>query len=96
MSITIEPNHPVFAGHFPAHPVVPGVLLLGYVQQIITAATGKQLNGLPVVKFHSPARPGDPLELAYELSESSVCFDLRCGACKVASGRFSLASEGMS
>ena len=85
-------DHPVFAGHFPAHPIVPGVLLLDWAQTAIEAHLGHALVGLIDAKFHSPATPTDALELAFEVGISAVRFEIHSALRKIASGRFPLPS----
>jgi 3-hydroxymyristoyl/3-hydroxydecanoyl-(acyl carrier protein) dehydratase len=83
-------DHPVFAGHFPGHPIVPGVLLLDWAQAAIEAQLGQCIRALAEAKFHSPATPTDLLELDFEIGVSAVRFEIRSAARKIASGRFSL------
>ena len=86
-------DHPVFAGHFPEHPVVPGVLLLDWAQAAIEAQLGQSVQALIEAKFHSPATPSDALELDFEVGTSAVRFEIRSGVRKIASGRFPLPSS---
>ena len=88
-------DHPVFVGHFPGHPIVPGVLLLDWTQRAIESTIGVVLIGLYEAKFRSPAIPGDVLELEYEATESDVRFEIRCGARKIATGRFLVAPNSV-
>lgn len=81
-------DHPVFSGHFPGHPIVPGVLLLGWAQTAIEVQLGQIIQGLAEAKFHSPATPADELELDFEVGASVVRFEIRSAARKIASGRF--------
>jgi 3-hydroxymyristoyl/3-hydroxydecanoyl-(acyl carrier protein) dehydratase len=83
-------DHPVFAGHFPGHPIVPGVLLLDWAQSVIEAQLGQQVQALAEAKFHSPATPADVLELEFQVSVSTVRFEVRSATRKIASGRFPL------
>ena len=63
--VTIDAEHPAFPGHFPGHPVVPGVVMLGEIMNAIRETAGANLEfvGLPSVKFMSPLRPGESLRI---------------------------------
>lgn len=86
-------DHPVFQGHFPGHPIVPGVLLLDWAQAAIEAQLGQSVQALAEAKFHSPATPADLLELNFEVGVSAVRFEIQSAARKIASGRFPLPSN---
>jgi 3-hydroxymyristoyl/3-hydroxydecanoyl-(acyl carrier protein) dehydratase len=83
-------DHPVFPGHFPGHPILPGVLLLDWAQAAIEAQLGRPVQALAEAKFHSPATPADVLELDFEVGVSAVRFEIRSATRKIASGRFPL------
>jgi len=91
VNIDIDANHPVFAGHFPGKPIVPGVMLLDRAQQAIEQASGLRMQGLAMAKFLSAAVPGDALVLEHE---GAVRFTIRCGERVVASGRFVAQAPG--
>jgi 3-hydroxymyristoyl/3-hydroxydecanoyl-(acyl carrier protein) dehydratase len=90
VALPFAADHPVFAGHFPRHPIVPGVLLLDWAQAAIEAQLGQALQALTEAKFHSPATPADNLALDFEVGPSSVRFEIRSADRKIASGRFPL------
>jgi 3-hydroxyacyl-[acyl-carrier-protein] dehydratase len=56
---TIDAAHPAFAGHFPGHPIAPGVLLLQHVAQALRASTGQRMSGVVEAKFLQPLLPGE-------------------------------------
>ncbi|MDD5655893.1 MAG: 3-hydroxyacyl-ACP dehydratase FabZ [Elusimicrobia bacterium] len=65
-------NEPFFAGHFPGHPVMPGVLIIEAMAQTACAMVlskpdfaGKlaYFMGLEGVKFRAPVFPGSVLKL---------------------------------
>lgn len=71
-------NEPFFGGHFPGHPVMPGVLilecmaqacaLLGYTSGGISPTTHvTYLMGVDNAKFRRPVVPGDQLVLTIEV-----------------------------
>ena len=72
-------NEPFFTGHFPGHPVMPGVLVIealaqagGLLTQLSTAAGDPQTETFYLVKvdnakFSRMVVPGDRLELDVEL-----------------------------
>lgn len=79
------PQHPAFAGHFPGHPIVPGVLLLDAVLHQL-GATQETRCRISMVKFMSVVQAGENLRLQHALMQGSVRFDLHAGTRKVASG----------
>ncbi|OYV41290.1 MAG: 3-hydroxyacyl-[acyl-carrier-protein] dehydratase FabZ [Acidocella sp. 20-61-6] len=67
-------NEPFFNGHFPGHPVMPGVLIVESMAQTAAALVISTLGpeiGMPIVyfmsienaKFRRPVTPGDQLRL---------------------------------
>ena len=86
---TVPLDHPAFAGHFPGTPILPGVALLDMALHAISAATGLSLDICEVssVKFLSPARPGDRLEIHHRrASGDTLRFDIMAGTRVIASG----------
>jgi len=69
-------NEPFFAGHFPGHPIMPGVLLLEAMAQVggILAFKSADVSdklvyfmGIDNARFRRPVVPGDTLELTLEV-----------------------------
>lgn len=64
MRFVIPADHPSLPGHFPGHPVVPGVVLLDRVLQAIEQRHGPMpALQLPQVKFLQPLLPGQPADV---------------------------------
>jgi 3-hydroxyacyl-[acyl-carrier-protein] dehydratase len=71
-----EPDDPMFAGHFPGNPIVPGVILTEALAQAagIAAASGYPETGRPLfllsairtMKFLQAVRPADQIDLHAE------------------------------
>ncbi len=82
-------DHPAFAGHFPEHPILPGVVLLDEALQRIANMHGMTPDRYEIssVKFTSPARPGDRLLFQQTtLPNGTMRFDITSGSRKIASG----------
>ena len=64
-SFSIASDHPCLDGHFPGHPLVPGVVLLDEALSRVGAYFG---YGPPArvqsAKFLAPVLPGDTVEVA--------------------------------
>jgi UDP-3-O-[3-hydroxymyristoyl] N-acetylglucosamine deacetylase/3-hydroxyacyl-[acyl-carrier-protein] dehydratase len=78
-------NEPFFQGHFPGHPIMPGVLIIEAMAQVggmlLMGSIGDPENkvvyfmSLDNVKFRRPVRPGDQLRLELEIVQirGAVC-----------------------
>lgn len=91
--LLIDPSHPSLLGHFPGNPIVPGVVILGEILESIGQSLGEQLVilNVPVVKFHSPLRPNEILDLTFELLPNQVIiFSCQVGARRIVSGQFNI------
>ena len=88
-TITIDRNHPSIAGHFPGHPVVPGVVMLGEVMNAIREMIKENIEfvGMPSAKFMSPLNPGEPFMVKLDQeSGAAVAFTCTVGSRLIASG----------
>lgn len=74
-------NEPFFQGHFPGHPVMPGVLIVEALAQTGAIMMSKSLNiditgkviyfmSIDGVRFRSPVRPGDVLRMHVEVTRA--------------------------
>lgn len=74
--MTFDARDPMFAGHFPGNPLVPGMILTEALAQTagIAAASGYPeterplflLSAIRSIKFHRAARPGELIQLHAE------------------------------
>lgn len=55
--------HPALPGHFPGHPLVPGVVLLERVAQALHAWRGQRLLRVMETKFMAPLLPDETATL---------------------------------
>ena len=72
-------NEPYFTGHFPNHPVMPGVLILEALAQATGVLAFRTINkrpedgsvyylvGIDEARFKQPVVPGDQLKLEVEV-----------------------------
>ena len=87
--IMIPEDHPAFAGHFPAFPVLPGAVLLDEALQLIQRARGIDLAEWQIAsaKFLDIVRPGDALRVQHDAPHGGLIrFTIRTADRMVASG----------
>ncbi len=91
-SFTIAHDHRALPGHFPGHPVVPGVVLLDEVAAALQRLwPGAVLTGIPNAKFLSPLLPGEACSVRFTAGRSgAIRFECRVGDRLVASGSFAV------
>jgi UDP-3-O-[3-hydroxymyristoyl] N-acetylglucosamine deacetylase/3-hydroxyacyl-[acyl-carrier-protein] dehydratase len=85
-------NEPFFQGHFPGHPIMPGVLQVEAMAQVAgvlmlraSENAGKVAYFMSAnnVKFRKPVRPGDQLIIEVEMGKSRSNIGKAKGVCKV-------------
>lgn len=59
---SVEPSHPVLAGHFPGQPLVPGALLLSWLATNVRRAHSREVIEIREARFQGAALPGANLE----------------------------------
>ena len=87
--LAVPADHPAFAGHFPAFPVLPGAMLLDEMLHAIEAARGIDLKRWHIgsAKFLDAVRPGDKLILEHDAPAPGLIeFTIRADSRKVSSG----------
>jgi 3-hydroxyacyl-[acyl-carrier-protein] dehydratase len=67
-SACVSGDSPWYAGHFPGHPILPGIAILSLVEEAILSserAEGREVSitGLRRVRFRLPVSPGDRMEI---------------------------------
>lgn len=89
----IDAAHPAMAGHFPGHPIVPGVVLLDHAVLALGATLGRPLAvaQASMLKFLNPVRPGQRVEVLHQSEaaaggDETIRFTLRSAGRDVASG----------
>ncbi len=60
LTVEIPASSPLFEGHFPGHPILPGIAQLALVER----ALGAPLAEVRAVKLRRPVGPGEILELS--------------------------------
>ena len=88
----IAADHPVFAGHFPDAPVVPGVLLLSQVLDAADQWLGAAVRPLRLrqVKFPAPWLPGMQVLATLERDGQQLRFEVTASEQTLALGVFEL------
>jgi 3-hydroxyacyl-[acyl-carrier-protein] dehydratase len=88
--LRIDANHPALPGHFPGHPLVPGVVLLDR-----TIAAAEQWLARPIrvtnlqhAKFVRPLLPEQDASISLTLIGNELRFDIHKDGERIAQGAF--------
>jgi UDP-3-O-[3-hydroxymyristoyl] N-acetylglucosamine deacetylase/3-hydroxyacyl-[acyl-carrier-protein] dehydratase len=88
----VSVNEPFFLGHFPGHPIMPGVLQLEAIAQVAGILMLRQVENFgklayfmsaESVKWRRPVRPGDSMVIDVELTKSRGKIGKARGVCLV-------------
>lgn len=91
LRLVVPTEGPLFDGHFPGQPILPGVAELILVAGVLAPAGPTALTGVRHVRFRGLVRPGDELDLL--VPEGSSRFELRRGAESIARGELDFAAQ---
>ena len=86
--LSVPAEHPVFRGHFPGNPIVPGVMLLEWVTREVAQVLECAPSALRVreSKFFTPLAPLQQAKLSFEVGERRCAFDIQHEATRIARG----------
>jgi len=76
---TVPGEHPCYADHFPGHVIVPGAVLLEWIQQALQQrCPGSGIQRIVSFRFLHVVAPGDQLELCFRLAEDKSSVQIDC------------------
>ncbi|WNV88581.1 hypothetical protein [Umezawaea sp. Da 62-37] len=68
--VFVDPADPVFAGHYPGFPILPGLFVVQHVHEAVRdRLPGMRVSAVRRAKFLSPVFPGDSLLIAADLTD---------------------------
>jgi len=77
-TIKLNPDHPVYGGHFPGNPIVPGVCQVQMIKELTTVILKKEVNlsQSDNIKFLSMIRPNETplLKVSIDIREKETDF----------------------
>jgi 3-hydroxymyristoyl/3-hydroxydecanoyl-(acyl carrier protein) dehydratase len=98
--VRVEQDSPYFSGHFPSHPVLPGIAQLALVRELLLANASESLwiASIDAVKFVKPILPGDELSVRLERrgTGGAVAFRIQRDEILLSEGRVRMQVEGLS
>ncbi|MBP0455074.1 hypothetical protein J5Y04_36985 [Kitasatospora sp. RG8] len=88
----VDPDHPVFAGHYPRFPLLPGVFLVDAVHRAVLRHAAERGLAAPrlaevgSVRFAAPVLPGDTLTVECTVTAVDGGWAVRAG-CRTGRGK---------
>lgn len=66
-TIRFDASHPVFAGHFPGHPIVPGACLVQIAEELLSTHLSQKVRFTSVrnLKFRQPVTPDREVTITF-------------------------------
>ena len=73
-TIRFDASHPIFAGHFPEHPIVPGACLVQIAEELAAATYGHavRFTALRNLRFSRPIIPNQEVTITIKQTEDNA------------------------
>ena len=80
--IRFNPAHPIFSGHFPEHPVVPGACVVQIAEELAALTYGHPVRFAAIrdLKFRQPITPDQEVTISILKTAESICKVLCTGS----------------
>lgn len=74
-TIRFNKSHPIFSGHFPEHPIVPGVCIVQIAEELAVRTFRHPIRFMAIhnLKFRQPITPDQYVTISIEKVEESIC-----------------------
>ena len=98
-TLSVPADSPFFTGHFPGHPILPGIAHLAFVARALGGFSGAAIAEIPSLRLRSPVHPGDVLSMKIdgptdEGTAGTVRFELRRETEVASSGSLRIGQAG--
>ena len=73
-TLRFNPSHPIFTGHFPGHPIVPGACLVQIAEELTGLCLGHPIRFIAIrnLKFRQPITPDMEVTITIQPITSST------------------------
>lgn len=72
-TIRFNASHPIFSGHFPEHPIVPGACIVQIAEELAALTYGHPIRFTAIrdLKFRQPITPDQDQEILISIQKST-------------------------
>ena len=73
--IRFNPAHPIFSGHFPEYPVVPGACVVQIAEELEALTYGHpvRFSAIRDLKFRQPITPDQDITISIQKTAETMC-----------------------
>lgn len=74
-TIRFNTSHPIFSGHFPDHPIVPGACVVQIAEELAALTYGHPVRFAAIrdLKFRQPVTPDQDITISIQKTAESMC-----------------------